>query len=673
MQFLYPTFLWALTALAIPVIIHLFYFRRFKKVYFTNVRFLRELKKETSARSRLRNLLILLMRLLAIASLVFAFAQPFIPVEKEIISGNRLVSVFVDNSFSMSQTSEKVPLIDQAKEKAREIVRSYKPTDKFQILTNRSSGGEQFLLSQEDAIKQIDEIQLTPGTRTGGAIERAIIEVRNQDETLVPVAYILSDFQEKQYGDLTLNDTLTQWNLIPLSSIRQNNVAIDSAWFAAPVQLVGQVNQLLVRIRNYSDQTVDNVRLTWQQNGQQKPEGTIDLEGNASVIDTINFQPERGGWQSLQLSITDYPIQFDDTYELAFDVRSNVRVLLIHDGRPDPYLKAAFQAPGYFTLKEEQSARLNYSELSAYDLVILQELETISSGLEKAVKDYMENGGNALFFPKKENGKDRLAAMVSGLGGEAAINVRDGEFEVTRINESSFVFENVYARMSNRLRLPRTKWRLEFGLGSRSNAEWLMRYADGSPFLIRFPAGTGNLFVSAAPVDLNYSDLVQQAEIFVPMLFRMAVSASGSKRPAYTIGRDETIILDIAAPEGDQTLRIGTDPGIIPAFSPRPRGMALFTADGIREAGVFPLTLADSTLALLAYNFDRLESGQDFLGTSALKSAFPGATVWEDVALGSFSREIQERDRGIILWKWLIILALIFLALESLILRLWKP
>ena len=57
MQFLYPTFLWALTALAIPVILHLFYFRRFKKVYFTNVRFLKEVKDETSMRSKLRNLL----------------------------------------------------------------------------------------------------------------------------------------------------------------------------------------------------------------------------------------------------------------------------------------------------------------------------------------------------------------------------------------------------------------------------------------------------------------------------------------------------------------------------------------------------------------------------------------------------------------------------------------
>ncbi|HMX40777.1 MAG TPA: BatA domain-containing protein [Saprospiraceae bacterium] len=68
MSFVFPAFLAALAVLAIPIIIHLFYFRRFKKVYFTNVRFLKEVKEETSNRQKLRNLLVLLMRCLAIAS-----------------------------------------------------------------------------------------------------------------------------------------------------------------------------------------------------------------------------------------------------------------------------------------------------------------------------------------------------------------------------------------------------------------------------------------------------------------------------------------------------------------------------------------------------------------------------------------------------------------------------
>ena len=76
MMFVYPLFLWALAVVSIPIIIHLFNFRKYKKVYFSNVKFLRELKQESKSKSRLKEILILSARCLALISIVFAFAQP---------------------------------------------------------------------------------------------------------------------------------------------------------------------------------------------------------------------------------------------------------------------------------------------------------------------------------------------------------------------------------------------------------------------------------------------------------------------------------------------------------------------------------------------------------------------------------------------------------------------
>ena len=165
MQFLFPSFLWALGALAIPVLIHLFYFRRFKKVYFTNVKFLKEVKEETNSRRKIKNFLVLLMRLLAFAAIVFAFAQPFIPQDREVKTGQRAVSVFIDNSNSMNSLSEDVPLINQAKQKAREIISGFKVDDRFQIITNDFEGKHQRLMSQEDALSMIEEIKSSPSVR----------------------------------------------------------------------------------------------------------------------------------------------------------------------------------------------------------------------------------------------------------------------------------------------------------------------------------------------------------------------------------------------------------------------------------------------------------------------------------------------------------------------------
>ena len=82
MNFVYPAFLYALSLIAIPIIIHLFNFRRYRTVYFTNVKFLKEIKEETAVQSRLKHWLVLISRILAIIFLVLAFAQPIIPLKE---------------------------------------------------------------------------------------------------------------------------------------------------------------------------------------------------------------------------------------------------------------------------------------------------------------------------------------------------------------------------------------------------------------------------------------------------------------------------------------------------------------------------------------------------------------------------------------------------------------
>ena len=82
MQFVNPYFLFGLFALAIPIIVHLFNFRKYKLFYFSNTRFLQELQQKTNKQSRLRKLIILSLRLLAIAALVLAFARPYIPTKE---------------------------------------------------------------------------------------------------------------------------------------------------------------------------------------------------------------------------------------------------------------------------------------------------------------------------------------------------------------------------------------------------------------------------------------------------------------------------------------------------------------------------------------------------------------------------------------------------------------
>jgi hypothetical protein len=194
MSFTYPAFLFALSAIAIPIIIHLFNFRKFKTVYFSNVRFLKEIKQETQAKSKLKHLLVLAARILAISFLVFAFAQPFIPVEnKKIIIGNKAISIFVDNSFSMDAINKSGTLLDEAKKRALEIVSAYKSTDRFQLLTNDFENKHQRLVNKDEFSELLDEIKVSPANHTISEIATRQMDLLQHAGNEIKISFILSE------------------------------------------------------------------------------------------------------------------------------------------------------------------------------------------------------------------------------------------------------------------------------------------------------------------------------------------------------------------------------------------------------------------------------------------------------------------------------------------------
>jgi hypothetical protein len=168
MNFVNPGFLYGLFAISIPIIIHLFNFRRFRKIHFTNVSLIRDLKLQTQKQSKLRHLPVLLLRIIAIIALVMAFAQPYIPVAQSNAGSNlrNNVDVYIDNSFSMEAGAEKGSLLEEAREKAKEIAGMYKSSDLFRIITNDFEGRHQRYLSREEFLNLVNEIQISPVSRT---------------------------------------------------------------------------------------------------------------------------------------------------------------------------------------------------------------------------------------------------------------------------------------------------------------------------------------------------------------------------------------------------------------------------------------------------------------------------------------------------------------------------
>ncbi|GAB4498676.1 MAG: BatA and WFA domain-containing protein [Saprospiraceae bacterium] len=687
MQFVFPAFLSALAVLAVPIIIHLFYFRRFKKVYFTNVRFLKEVKEETSNRQKLRNLLVLLMRCLAIAAMVLAFAQPFIPLSSEVKKGEKAVSVYVDNSFSMNSLSKDAPLLELAKQRARDIVNAYGVEDRFQILTNDFEGRDQRLVSKEDALNRIEEIRTSPASRDISKVLTRQQQCLNTGKQENKIAYVVSDFQTNIADVTNFRDTLIEVNLVPMRAVQERNVSVDSVWFESPVQILNQPANLLVKLSNRSDEEASEIRLSLRHDGQSKPVGSVSIPARQSRLDTVSFNILHPGWHEAKLSVTDYPVQFDDDYYLTFYVAERINVLSVNGLQPNKYLGNAFLGANYFRLDNANASALDYSKFPDYQLIVLNELPAISSGLANELKTFAQNGGNVLVFPSQTADLNSYNAFLQNFN---AGNL--GAFEPTPrqasdINTEEFVFKDVFLNKSANLRLPATQGNFKI---APARGEYILTYRDGSALLAKYPQGEGALYLSAAPLNEQVNDLVRNGEIFVPMLFKMAIAGTKGRQIAYTIGKDEVLeakhkiaasgetIYKLRKQDENEPTTNNEQPSTNNEFIPEQRilGSKVLLTPGtqVRDAGWYRLHLqGDSTLAEFAFNYDRKESDLSYKTDETLAEGLPkNMKVLAENAEANFGQVVDEQERGIVLWRWCVIFALLFLALEVLFLRLWK-
>ena len=316
MQFLHPEILWALSAVTIPIIVHLFNFRKFRRVKFSNVAFLNEIKQQTQSKSRIKHLLILIARMLAITAVVFAFAQPFFPKEDAAVSDDaQAVSIFIDNSFSMEAENADGQLLELAKNKALEIAEVYAPTDQFQLLTCDFEGRHQRLVNQEEVIEWIEEVQVSPQARPLSEVMLRQRDALASSENARKSAYILSDLQRSTHDVETIRpDSTLAVRMVPSAVENAANVYIDSVWFDTPVRQLNQSERLNIRLRNTAETGLENIPIKLTIDGQQKALGSFAVQPGLVTDTALYFSHSEPGFKQARVSIDDHPIVFDDDF-----------------------------------------------------------------------------------------------------------------------------------------------------------------------------------------------------------------------------------------------------------------------------------------------------------------------------------------------------------------------
>ena len=675
MQFLYPAFLFGLLALAIPVIIHLFNFRRFKTVYFTNVRFLKNIQEETATKSRLKHILVLISRMLAIIFLVLAFAQPFIPSEQSANKATKkAVSIYIDNSFSMEAVNNDEQLLNIAKRKAEEIVNGYTIDDQFQLLTNDMEAKHQRLVSKEEMLQMITQVQRTPEVRSLSEIMKRQRDILNRDKAQSQKnIYAISDFQKNAAG--FENDTTLNINLVHLQGKDQRNLAIDSVWFAGPVQILNQPIQLCYTISNYGEDEITNAPVTLKLNEQIKSIADITIPPLSKITDTMTFTLNEAGWYNGELGVKDYPVTFDDVLYFTFQPVSQIPVITINGKTENTFIQSLIGKNSLFALTNNNVAQIDFSSLDKFDLIILNEVKSISGGLADALNQQLERGCNIIIFPPADMDVAAVNNFLQMNSAGTYGNYVKSKRNVTAINTKNPVFTDVFEKVPKNLSLPFATESFQINAFSQTIEEMVMEFGDHRPMVAGYPAKQGVIYLSAVPLVREITDLQVQASLFAPMMYKIAVSTQKKMSLYATIGETKWIDLPGINLTGDATLKVKSNNNeFIPEIRKAGNLTAVNLSDYTNVSGIYTLLQPGApegnTNQTLALNYNRSESDLSFETAASLKERYNAANinVIDDINR-DFAGVVTQMNEGTPLWKFCIIFVLIFLAAEILLIR----
>lgn len=665
MTFLYPPFLWSLAALSIPVIIHLFNFRRTTKVYFSNTRFLKQVKEATSAKRKLKHYLILASRLLFLFFLVMAFSQPIIPA-KEQFGSNRNIILYLDNSQSMSaQMNDKVRGLDAAINFSRSIVELFPPDTHYKLLTNDFSPFSNSYKTKAEILDLLTQIRLSPISRSMQEVQDRIRQNQSSEQ---PEIFWISDLQKSTIGQVSiLKDSSFRLHLVPIGFDELSNVFVDSAFLDNPFAAGGEKNVLHVKVRNDGTKAVDQLNLKLTINSIQAATTLVNVPAGGITETSFDLTTGLKGLNEAKISFNDFPVSFDNEFYLALNFTEKINVIEIKGDTKPTVIERVFGNHEVFSFRGYSVGNFNYSLLGQADLVVVDGLNAIEPSLASALRNHINTYGTVLVVPgPKPDVANFRSFLQLPILNELPISAM---MDLDRPDFSNPFFENVFEEKSVSLVMPKASKILDWG----SDRSAILQFKNDQPFLSMFNQG-GQLYLIACSLYPSQTDFANHA-LFVPVMYRLAASGKKNETKPYYSVNENYINLHIDSLRGEDPLRWVGAEEIIPPQRKVNDNLVFDIPKFSISKGFYKVTAGRDTVSLLAFNLDKAESRMDQYTGEEMKTMLGSGeniSIFEVASAEAFSNEIKERYLGKPLWKYALFVALFFLLMEVLLIRFLK-
>jgi len=640
MQFKHPEILYALFLLLIPIFIHLFQLRRFQKVDFTNVAFLKKVTIQTRKSSQLKKWLTLLMRLLALACVIIAFAQPF-TATKTALSTKKETVIYIDNSFSMQAKGAKGPMLERA---LQDLFDKLGGTEKLSWFTNNS---ERKNVTPQDFKNEVLSIVYSQNQLTPSQVLLKANQLYSKEKDVLKRLVYLSDFQQKEVFPEIPTDLIL--DAVPLKPVKASNISIDSAYIASKN---ASITQLKVKVSNTTTE-ISEVPVSLFNKNRLIAKTALDFSGNSNG--TVTFDVDNSEEFIGELQINEPNIPFDNSLFFNINKPGKIKVLAINEADGN-FLQRLFEKEE-FKFTQQTFKTLNYNEIPDQNFIVLNELKEIPASLATALQSFSDNGGSVLVIPASladlSSYNNFLLTMALGTLSEEKIQ----EKMITKIVFSHPLFKDVFEKEVENFQYPK----VNAFYSVSSNATPAIGFEDNQSFLLQ----QNKTYLFTAPINKENSNF-QNSPLVVPTIYNMALQSLPLPRLYYTIGQQNAIAVPVKlGPDEILTVKDSTEQ-FIPLQQTKANYVLVTTTDKPNKAGNYQIVKKTEFLENISFNYSRSESELQYLNPED----WEGAEVYSSV--NDLFDAIEDANAINSFWKWFAIFALLFLLFEMLILKFYK-
>ncbi|MFM9825318.1 vWA domain-containing protein [Flavobacterium sp.] len=646
MQFKNPEIFFFLFLLVIPIVVHLFQLRRFKKEYFTNVKLLKQLSIQTRKSSKIKKWLLLATRLLLLTTIIIAFAQPFFKAKDTKNNANEMYIV-LDNSFSMQAKGQKGELLKRA---MQELLENTPENQTFSLITN----SETYWNTDIKSIQK--ELQNLKYSALPFQLESAMIKIKSRKSIYNKDVIIITDAAGMLPNQLkSIDENSNTYFVIPKAE-NQNNVSIDSVFIH---QTIDEFYEIGLKLTVFGEKN-NNIPLALYNQNKLIAKTQAKLDTKEKIIYFTIPKNEFNGYAS----ITDSGLAYDNILYFSISKPDKINVTSIGVPKKSDFLSRIY-TNDEFNYINFDILTLDYNAIEKQDAIILNELDEIPQALQTTLKSFVEKGGNLIQIPSSKSSIGNMNTFLQNFGSIQYKLLEDKEKKITKINFDNPLFNGVFESKITNFQYPKTK--VSYGISTSNPA--ILNYEDQSYFLTSINntrnGSGGSIYIFAAPINLENSNF-QQSPLIVPVFYKMALNNQNTGVKSFSIGNNSSFFVDTTLPK-DAILEVSNnDEAFIPIQQIMNNKVKLTFSDLPEQAGNFKIINKKEILQNISFNYNRTESNLEKTDENIIsdyKTIDSIATVFDTLHTDRTDTQI---------WKWFVIFALLFVLCEMAIIRFVK-